>query len=74
MKISFDKTANAAYVKIKAGKIAKTIVGKDGMLVDLDAKGNILGYEILNCTGHILKPATNQNGKKKYFAAPNLTS
>ncbi|MDO8504391.1 MAG: DUF2283 domain-containing protein [Candidatus Liptonbacteria bacterium] len=48
MQIKFDKVADAIYVKLKRGKAHKTIVRGDTFLIDLDKKGSVLGFEVLN--------------------------
>jgi uncharacterized protein YuzE len=51
MKVEFDPEANAAYYKLKAGRIAKTErmkVRSVDVLVDYDKKGHVLGVEVLN--------------------------
>lgn len=46
--ISFDPQANAAYVKIREGKVHKTKEEAPGILVDLGANGQLLGVELLD--------------------------
>lgn len=48
MKITYDKIADAMYFVLKQGKIKKTIKMEDHLFVDVDAKGNVLGIEMLN--------------------------
>ena len=47
IKKTYDSEVDAFYMKCKKGKVART-EDKGSYLVDLDAKGNVLGYEILN--------------------------
>ncbi len=47
MFIEYDSEAHAVYIKVKPGKVTKTIEYKDNLLIDLDDKGNLLGVEIL---------------------------
>jgi uncharacterized protein YuzE len=44
---TFDKSADALYIKLKRGKVKKTFTKGDSFIVDLDQKGEILGLEIL---------------------------
>lgn len=47
----FDLDANAAYIKLGRGRVARTKKGKIeslGVLFDYDNKGKLLGVEILN--------------------------
>lgn len=46
--IEFDPKARVAYIRLKSGKIAKTIENSDHFLLDLSARGELLGIEILN--------------------------
>lgn len=50
MEIKYDKKADAAYFRIRKGKIANTKELAKKVLVDLDKKGNVLGVEILNAS------------------------
>ena len=47
MQVNFDKSADALYIKLKRGRVKKTFARGDNFIVDLDSKGNILGFEIL---------------------------
>ena len=47
MKFNYDTVADAAYLKVKDGKITKT-VELNGLVVDLGEKNTIIGIEILN--------------------------
>ncbi|HVB95322.1 MAG TPA: DUF2283 domain-containing protein [Nitrososphaerales archaeon] len=51
MKIEFDIDANAAYVKLGTGRIAKTKKSKMeslDVLLDYDKTGDVIGLEVLN--------------------------
>ena len=48
MKFNYDTIADAAYLKVNEGNVAKTVEMKNGIVVDLGEKGNIVGIEILN--------------------------
>ena len=48
MKFNYDTVADAAYLKVSDGKVLKTTEVKDGVVVDVGAKGKIIGIEILN--------------------------
>ena len=50
MEISLDLKADALYIKFQEGKFAKNKKIDDDTLIDLDAKGRLLGIEILNVT------------------------
>ena len=48
MTIEYDKIADAVYWKLKKTKIKKTQNVSDTVIFDYDAKGEIVGIEILN--------------------------
>ena len=47
MKIKYDTTADALYITLKKGRIARTKEA-GAYLVDYDKKGGLLGFEVLN--------------------------
>ncbi len=54
MQIKIDINADALYIKLRKGKIAKTKNNGDH-LVDYDKKGNLIGFEIFNLSKAIPK-------------------
>lgn len=52
MKIEYDKTIDAKYVRIKKGKVAYTKKEQDWLLLDCSEEGNVLGIEILDASKH----------------------
>ena len=50
MEISLDLKADALYIKFQAGKFAKNKRIDEDTIIDLDAKGRLLGIEMLNVT------------------------
>ena len=53
MKINYDKTADALYIYFSKGKILKTTKLSRGLLVDIGAKGSIIGLEILDASARL---------------------
>jgi uncharacterized protein YuzE len=47
MEITHDASADALYIKLKGGKIHKTL-RKGNSLIDLDKNGKTIGIEIIN--------------------------
>jgi len=47
MKIEYDKTVDAVYIKIKTGVVKKTTKLSNLINADLDKNGKVLGVEIL---------------------------
>lgn len=50
MKISYDKAADAVYIRAKVARIKSTKRIQDNLLVDFDAKGRVAGVEILKAS------------------------
>ena len=50
MEISLDLKADALYIKFQEGKFAKNKRVDEDTIIDLDAKGRLLGIEMLNVT------------------------
>ena len=48
MRINYDKSADAIYIRMKATKVKKTLKIQDGLLADVNRTGNVCGVEILN--------------------------
>ena len=64
MKITYDKIADAAYMTLRKGRVAKTVEMSDDVIVDLDKKGHLLGIEMLDASSQfskssLLKGVTN---------------
>ena len=55
MKISYDKTADAMYIYLRKGKVAKTVKINNRVFVDVDKKGNVIGIEMLDVSHQIPK-------------------
>lgn len=50
MTIKYDKIADAVYMKMSEAAISNTHKLDDTFFVDKDAKGNIVGFEILDAS------------------------
>ena len=48
MKIEYDKKADALYLTIQKKYVAKSKEIQDGVAVDFDEKGKVIGFEILD--------------------------
>jgi uncharacterized protein YuzE len=46
--IRYDPSCDAAYVRVRSGPVARTEKLTDGVLIDYDAAGAILGIELLD--------------------------
>ncbi len=47
-RIKYDAEADAAYIKVKNGKVSDTVEISEDMFVDVDSRKHIIGLEILN--------------------------
>ena len=50
MKIEYDREADALYIYLREVNVADNIDIEDGVTVDLDSKGHIVGIEILDAS------------------------
>ncbi len=48
MKIEYDAEVDALYIELRKGKAARNLDIEDGVTVDLDEDGHIVGIEILD--------------------------
>ena len=48
MKIEYSKEADALYVYFKAAEVAKSKEVEEGVVVDFDSEGHVIGIEILD--------------------------
>lgn len=53
MKITYDKTVDMAYLELEKGKHDKSQELSGGVVVDVDKKGKILGFEIFDASKRI---------------------
>ena len=50
MKIEYDKEADALYIQLREAQVDDNIDIEEGVTVDLDEKGHIVGIEILDAS------------------------
>ena len=50
MEIQLDPEADALYLTLKRGRVAKSREVEPGVVLDLDRSGRVLGIEMLNAT------------------------
>lgn len=58
--ITFDPIANAMYVMIRDNKVHKSVRYEDGVVVDYDYKGGLVGIEFLNATKRSIEVAAKK--------------
>lgn len=60
MKIEYSKDVDALYIRLREAKIADSMDIEEGVTIDLDEKGHIVGIEILDASEK-LKPSELAN-------------
>lgn len=50
MKIEYDREVDALYIRLQEKYVSRTIEIEDGLNLDLDEKGNLIGLEVLDAT------------------------
>lgn len=50
MKIEYDKEVDALYVRLQEKYVDRTVEIEDGLNIDLDEDGKLIGIEILDAT------------------------
>jgi len=50
MKIEYDREVDAVYIYIQRKEVARTIEISDGVNIDLDEDGKLIGIEIIDAT------------------------
>ena len=50
MKIEYDREVDALYIRIQEKYVAKTKEIAEGINVDFDEEGKVIGFEILDAT------------------------
>jgi len=53
MRISYDEKTDALYVRLKETPYYQSDELKEGVLLDYDKKGNLVGIEILDASGYL---------------------
>jgi len=50
MKIEYDKEVDALYIRLQEKHVNRTVEIEEGINIDLDKKGKLIGIEILDAT------------------------
>jgi len=50
MKIEYDKEVDALYIRLQEKHVNRTVEIEDGINIDFDKNGKLIGIEILNAT------------------------
>ncbi|MEX0803854.1 MAG: DUF2283 domain-containing protein [Candidatus Binatia bacterium] len=50
MKIEYDKTVDALYIRLQEKEVARTQEVSDGVNLDFDTEGRLIGLEVLSAS------------------------
>lgn len=50
MKIEYDKEVDAIYIRIQEKTVARTLEIEEGVNIDFDSQGKVIGLEIIGAT------------------------
>lgn len=65
MTIDYSKSADALYVYVKQAEVAKSKEVEEGVVIDRDADGHLIGIEILDASIRIgLRDLVNVSSEK----------
>jgi len=56
MKVKYDRETDIIYIQLSDLKVAESDEDKPGIIIDYDAKGNVVGMEILDASKRIPDP------------------
>lgn len=56
MNVTYDREADALYIRLRDGDVAKTSDVEEGLTLDYDKAGDLLGIEILRASKRITEP------------------
>lgn len=54
MKVHYDEQADAVYIRFRSARYYESDEIKDGIILDYDKRGKIIGIEILDASTHLL--------------------
>lgn len=57
MKIKYNKEADVLYLKLSEAIVAESDEDKPGVIIDYDARGNVVGIELLEASKRTENPA-----------------
>jgi uncharacterized protein YuzE len=50
MKIEYDREVDALYIRLQEKYVTRTVEIEEGLILDLDEKGKLIGLEVLDAT------------------------
>lgn len=61
--VPYDDKLDCAYVRLRRGKVARTVEIRPGILIDVDKNGEVVGIEVVSLSK--LAPALSSAGGRK---------
>ena len=71
MEITYDKEADAMYIKFKEGEFDRNKKVDDSTILDLDKEGNVLGIELLWVSERMPEESLSDIHLKNLFVTPS---
>jgi uncharacterized protein YuzE len=53
MKVSYDRDTDTLTIVLKAGQVSESDESRPGVILDFDARGDLLGLEILDASRRV---------------------
>ena len=60
MKVKYDQEVDILYIQLTDAVIKESDETKPGLVIDYDAEGTVVGFEIMNASKKMSQPATVQ--------------
>lgn len=60
MKVKYDQEVDILYIRLTDAVIEESDETKPGLVIDYDAEGTVVGFEIMNASKKMSQPATVQ--------------
>ncbi len=74
MKITYDRKVDALYIQLTVTKPARGMDIEEGVTIDLDANGHLVGIEILDASEHLGKEQLHSVTLQDLAFTPALSS
>ena len=60
MKVKYDREVDILYIQLTDALINESDETRPGLVIDYDAQGTVVGFEIMNASKKMSQPATVQ--------------
>ncbi len=58
MKVEYDAKVDVLRIRLQDGPVEESDEPSPGVILDFDAKGNVVGFEILDASKRVQNPAS----------------